>query len=83
METNEIRNLLLLISPIFLIQMALAVYAQIDLSKRKRVRGPRWVWAVLLVLTSLAVPAGLIVAAIYLVWARHPEADHDSSHDTV
>lgn len=83
METNEIRNLLLLISPIFLIQMALAVYALIDLSKRKRVRGPRWVWAVLLVLTSLAVPAGLIVAAIYLVWARHPEADHDSSHDTV
>jgi len=83
METNELINLLLLLSPIILIQIALAIFALVDLSKRESVRGPRWVWVVMLVLTSLALPSGLIVVAIYLVWGRHPEADHDSSHDTV
>ena len=77
METGDIINLLLLLSPIILIQIGLATYAMIDLTKQVRVRGPRWVWAIMLLLTALAVPTGLIAVAIYLVWGRHPQAEHD------
>ena len=82
MSTQEILNLLLLLSPIILIQLGLAVYALVDLAKRENVRGSRWAWAAGLVLSSLAVPSGLIVVGIYLVWGRHPEEENGSAHDT-
>jgi hypothetical protein len=74
MLSQEIQNLLLLASPIFLIQLGLAIFALVDLAKRKRTHGPRWLWAVLLVLTCLAVPSGFIVIALYLLWGRQVEA---------
>jgi hypothetical protein len=74
MNFETIRNLLLLISPIILIQLGLAVYSLIDLSRRTVVRGPRWLWAVGLIITALAVPTGIILSALYLVWGRQVEA---------
>jgi len=74
MTTKEILNLVLLLSPIFLIQMAMAVYALVDLSRRAKMRGPRWAWALGLIVTALAVPSGIIVSGIYLAWGRHAEA---------
>ena len=74
MTTKEILNLVLLLSPIFLIQMAMAVYALVDLSRRAKMRGPRWAWALGLIVTALAVPGGIIVSGIYLAWGRHAEA---------
>jgi hypothetical protein len=74
MTTKEILNLVLLLSPIFLIQMAMAVYALVDLSRRAKTRGPRWAWALGLIVTALAVPGGIIVSGIYLAWGRHAEA---------
>lgn len=74
MLSQELQNLLLLASPIFLIQLGLATYALVDLAKRKLTRGPRWLWAALLVLTSLAIPSGFIVIALYLLWGRQVEA---------
>jgi hypothetical protein len=74
MAFETIRNLLLLISPIILIQLGLAVYALVDLSRRSLVHGPRWLWALGLVITALAVPTGIIVSAFYLIWGRQVEA---------
>ena len=74
MLSQELRNLLLLASPIFLIQLGLSIYALVDLAKRKLTHGPRWLWAVLLVLTSLTIPSGFIVIALYLMWGRQVEA---------
>jgi hypothetical protein len=74
MTTKEILNLVLLLSPIFLIQMAMAIYALVDLSRRAKTRGPRWAWALGLIVTALAVPGGIIVSGIYLAWGRHAEA---------
>jgi heme A synthase len=77
-STQEIINIGLLLSPIFLIQLALVIYALVDLSRKSQTRGPRWVWALVLVLTALAIPTGIIVAGVYLAWGRHPGVENDT-----
>ncbi len=72
MSSKDILTLILLISPIFLIQLGMAIYALIDLPKRKILRGPRWLWAVLLVFGMFAVPSGIIISGLYLAWGRQP-----------
>lgn len=72
-STKEILNLLLLLSPIILIQVGLAVYALIDLRRRSKTRGPRWAWALGLIVTLFGIPTGIIVSGIYLAWGRHAE----------
>lgn len=47
---------LLLIIPLVLLQLGLAVVALIDLSKRERVKGPKWVWVLVIVLGELIGP---------------------------
>ena len=74
MTPKEILNLALLVSPIFLIQVGMAVYALIDLKRRTKTRGPRWAWALGLIVTAFAVPSGIIVSGVYLAWGRHAEA---------
>lgn len=73
MTTKEIINLALLLSPIFLIQLGMVIYALIDLARRARTRGPRWAWALGLIVTALGFPTGIIVSGIYLAWGRHAE----------
>jgi heme/copper-type cytochrome/quinol oxidase subunit 2 len=74
MTTKEILNLALLVSPIFLIQLVMAIYALVDLARRAKTRGPRWAWALGLIVTALGIPTGIIVSGIYLAWGRHAEA---------
>ena len=74
MTTQEILNLVLLLSPVFLIQVGMAVYALIDLARRTKTRGPRWAWALGLIVTAFGIPSGIIVSGIYLAWGRHAEA---------
>jgi len=73
MSYQEFVKIILLLLPILLIQLGLAIYALIDLSKREQeqVKGPRWVWALVLILTSLALPTGIVLTASYLVWGRN------------
>jgi len=77
MQINWLR-LLLLLSPILLIQLVLCIYALVDLSRRQHVRGSRVLWAVLLAVTALGMPTGIIVAGLYLAWGRELEAEDDS-----
>jgi heme/copper-type cytochrome/quinol oxidase subunit 2 len=81
MSTQQILTILLLISPIFLIQLGMAIYALIDLSRRKAVRGPRWAWAVGLILSAFAVPSGIIVSGAYLAWGRQTGAEAGDDPD--
>ena len=80
MSSKDIITLVLLISPILLIQVGMVIYALIDLSRRQILRGPRWVWLVLLILGIFAVPTGIIISGLYLAWGRQTgvEADDDS-----
>lgn len=72
--TQEIRTLIALVTPILLIQLGLVIYALVDLRRREKVRGPRWAWAVGLVVTMFGVPSGIVVAGLYLAWGRNIEA---------
>ncbi len=74
MTTKEILNLVLLLSPIILIQVGMAVYALVDLARRTTTRGPRWAWALGLIVTLFGFPTGIIVSGIYLAWGCHAEA---------
>ncbi len=74
MTNQEILNLALLLLPVFLIQIGMAVYALVDLKRRAKTRGPRWAWALGLIVSVFTVPSGIIVSGIYLAWGRHAEA---------
>ena len=77
MSNIDIPTLVMLIVPILVIQLGLEIYALVDLARREHVRGPRWAWAVGLVVTTFAIPTGLIVSGLYLAWGRHVEQNYD------
>jgi hypothetical protein len=81
MSTKTILTLFLLISPIFLIQLGMAIYCLRDLFRRKIIRGPRWAWAVGMILTLFAVPTGILVSGIYLYWGRQAGAEDNDDSD--
>ncbi|MCU0489097.1 MAG: alpha/beta fold hydrolase [Anaerolineales bacterium] len=81
LSQQEIIRLALLILPVLLIQIAISTYALIDLSHRQHTHGPRWLWAVLLAITLVTVPSGLVVSAIYLIWARKEEEEEEEGAD--
>ena len=47
---------LLLLIPLVLLQLGLAIFALVDLSKRERVKGPKWVWVLVILLGELIGP---------------------------
>lgn len=82
MTTEDLINLGLLITPIVLIQLGIAIYALSDLHKRDHVRGQRLVWGLVLILTALAFPSGLIAAGMYLLWGRYEPVPTGSESDS-
>ena len=56
-----------------LIQLAVVIYALIDLLKRKKVRGPLPLWVIGLILGIFSFPGGVIIACLYLFWGRRLE----------
>lgn len=51
-----LKNWLLLIIPILALQLILMVTALVDLAKRERTRGPKWMWVLIIVLGELIGP---------------------------
>ncbi len=49
-------ELLPFLIPILLIQITLMVVALVDLIRRERTRGPKWVWAVVIVFVNILGP---------------------------
>lgn len=49
-------NWLLYVVPIIVIQLILMVVALLDLSKRERTKGPKWMWALIIILGELLGP---------------------------
>jgi len=45
-----------LIIPIVLLQLGLMVFALVDLAKRERTKGPKWMWIIIIVLGELIGP---------------------------
>jgi hypothetical protein len=74
MDIELLKQFIPLLIPVVLIQLGLSIYALVDLKRRTKTRGPRWAWAVALIVTTFAFPSGVIVSGIYLAWGRHAEA---------
>jgi len=62
MET--LNELLPFLIPVILLQIALMVVALVDLVRRERTRGPKWVWVLVVVLVNLIGPV------LYLLFGR-------------
>ncbi len=61
---EEITRFLPLIIPIILLQLGLMVFCLVDLARRERTKGPKWLWAILIIFGELIGPI------IYLLVGR-------------
>lgn len=66
-DLEQLRQLIPLLIPIILIQFGLMVAALVDLVKRPKTRGPKWIWFVVIVFINLIGPI------IYFVVGRDEE----------
>ncbi|MGD0752361.1 MAG: PLD nuclease N-terminal domain-containing protein [Anaerolineales bacterium] len=62
-----IKQYLPLLIPVVLIELGLMVIALVDLIRRSRTRGPKWVWVLVIVLINFIGPI------IYFVAGRQEE----------
>ena len=53
---NEIQEILPFLIPILIVQLILIVVALLDLSKRSKTRGPKWMWALIILFVNLIGP---------------------------
>lgn len=58
----NVTRLILLLLPLIAIQIGLMVYALVDLAKRERVKGDKWIWVVVIVLVNIIGPIVYLVA---------------------
>lgn len=56
MSTEQVMRLLPLVIPLILIQLGLMVVALLDLARREHTRGPKWLWAVIIIFGELIGP---------------------------
>lgn len=66
-ELELLRQLIPLLIPIILIQFGLMVAALVDLIKRPKTRGAKWIWVVIVVFVNLIGPI------IYFIIGRDEE----------
>lgn len=53
---DTLRELLPFLIPIILLQLALIVVALLDLARRPKVNGPRWLWVVVIIFINFIGP---------------------------
>jgi hypothetical protein len=59
---DKIKELIPLLIPIVILQFGLMVAALIDVIKREKTKGPKWVWIVVIVLVNLFGPIIYFIA---------------------
>ncbi len=50
-----------LLIPIVLLQLGLMLFALLDLARRQRTRGPRWLWALVIVFINFIGPIAYLM----------------------
>lgn len=53
---DQIRELIPFLIPILILQFALMIFALVDLIRRERTKGPKWLWALIIVFVNLIGP---------------------------
>ena len=65
---DAIRPYLPFLVPVLIIQLGLIIAALIDLVRRERTRGPKWLWVLIIILVNFIGPI------VYFVFGREEEA---------
>ncbi len=53
---DTLRQLLPFLIPIILLQLALMLFALIDLARRPKANGPKWLWVLIIILVNFIGP---------------------------
>jgi hypothetical protein len=61
---DQISQFLPYLIPILILQLVLVVVALVDLARRERTRGPKWMWVLIILLVNIIGPI------LYLVLGR-------------
>jgi hypothetical protein len=69
---SRITDVLYFVIPLLLLELVLMIVALVDLIRRKRTKGPKWVWVLVVVLVSTIGPI------VYLLFGREEEDAGDS-----
>ena len=64
MNVETIRDYIPFLIPVILLQLALMAFALVDLIRREKTRGPKWLWAIVIILGQLLGPI------VYLLFGR-------------
>ena len=64
---EQIREYLPLLIPLLLIQLILMAFALLDIARRDKLRGPKWVWVLVVIVVNIIGPI------IYFVLGREDE----------
>jgi hypothetical protein len=64
---EQLRELIPLLIPLLIIQLVLMTVALLDLSKREKTRGPKWVWVLVVIFVNTIGPI------VYFVLGREDE----------
>ncbi|MFN7036264.1 MAG: PLD nuclease N-terminal domain-containing protein [Bellilinea sp.] len=67
MNFEEFSRYIPFLIPVVILQLALWLVALIDLLRRERTRGPKWVWLLVILFVNLLGPI------IYLIFGREEE----------
>lgn len=67
MNISDIQQYIPFLIPVVIIQLALMIAALMDLIRRERTRGPKWVWVLVIVLVNYIGPI------LYFVIGRKDE----------
>ena len=67
MNLDKLMQFIPYLIPVLIIQLALIVIALIDLVKREHTRGPKWLWAIIIILVNFIGPI------VYFVVGRKDE----------
>ncbi|HTX78736.1 MAG TPA: PLD nuclease N-terminal domain-containing protein [Longilinea sp.] len=59
-----IRTYLPLLLPLLLLQLGLQILSLVDLARREHTKGPKWLWAIIIVLGEMLGPI------VYLLFGR-------------
>jgi hypothetical protein len=59
--SNTIMSYLPLLIPIVLLELGLMIFAMVDLIRRERTKGPKWLWAILILCVQLFGPIAYLL----------------------
>ena len=53
---DKLRELIPFLIPVILLQLVLIIAALVDLARRERTRGPKWLWVLIIVFVNVLGP---------------------------